>query len=73
MKLHGGKANPAVDSRDENGHYCGQSVETGEFVESPRELMGYCGPNCTHCVDFRVYGIQDGVYVCAADYEPREL
>jgi hypothetical protein len=59
-----------IDSRDDKGHYCGESVVTGEFIQSSPDVVGYCGPHCTHCVDFRVYSIQDGVYVCAADYDP---
>lgn len=56
----------AVDS---DGHYCGQNVETGQMTPSPDGNAGFCGPDCSHCAGHRIYVIQDGVYVCAADYD----
>lgn len=57
-----------ADSRDANGNYCGRNVKTGKFTESPLELCGYCGPECLHCVDRPYYVVDNGVWVCAADY-----
>lgn len=64
-------ADPNVDSRDENGKYCGLVEATGEMAETPEGLSGYCGPNCTHCNG--TYVEQDGIWCCAADYEYEEL
>lgn len=56
-------------SRDAEGHFCGQSVETGLLVETPEDKLGFCGPECAHCIGHETYTVQDGVWVCAADYE----
>lgn len=61
-----------MNSRDEGGHFCGQNAETGEMVETPGDTVGYCGPECVHCVASPVYVIQNGVFVCAADYNYEE-
>lgn len=61
-----------IDSRDEEGHFCGQDEKTGEFVDLGYNVSGYCGPNCKHCEPFKIYAVQEGVWVCAADYDPTE-
>lgn len=63
--------NVIVDSRDGDGHFCGQSVETGQLVDATEggTKVGYCGPNCTHCVGHAHYMVDEGVWVCAADYD----
>lgn len=58
---------------DEKGNYCGKSVETGEFVDMGPEKVGYCGPDCKHCIPNPYYAIQHGVWVCAADYDYLEV
>lgn len=59
------------DARDDEGHYCGQVVATGEPAPIPPGSEGYCGPDCGHCAGarYKLYVEQDGVYVCAADYD----
>lgn len=47
-------------------HFCGESAETGE------PTPGCCGPNCAHCGPDPVLAVQDGVWLCAADYEWEE-
>lgn len=59
-------------SRDAAGHFCGQDAETGELVTTPEDQVGYCGPECAHCVGHENYQVQGGVWVCAADYEYEE-
>lgn len=61
-----------TDSRDEDGHYCGQN-EDGTAAVIPMGKVGYCGPECLHCVGSPVYVLQDGVWVCAADFDHEEL
>lgn len=58
-----------ADSRDKDGHFCGQYNETGELAITPEGTVGYCGPNCDHCKGFEIYALQNGVWVCAADYD----
>jgi hypothetical protein len=78
VKLHTDPPRPSVQrdapvsSRDADGHFCGQDAETGEMVTSPPDKCGYCGPECEHCFGHEVYAVQDGVWVCAADYEYEE-
>lgn len=57
----------SIDSRDADGHFCGQDAETGELVPAPEGKIGYCGPSCVHCLSAPVYVIEGGVWVCAAD------
>ena len=65
---------PLGQAVDENGKYCGLVEATGEMAVSPPDKVGYCGPNCKHCVNFPVYVLQDGIWVCAADYDdPRSI
>lgn len=52
---------------DDAGHYCGQNATTGEMTPTPPELVGYCGPDCSHCAPHPFYAVEDGVWVCAAD------
>jgi hypothetical protein len=54
---------------DDRGRYCGLNEVTRKMQEVPPNLVGYCGPDCDHCKDARVYCLQDGVWVCAADYD----
>lgn len=55
---------------DEKGKFCGLNEETGRFETMPPEFSGYCGANCKHCENFKVYVLSvEGVWVCAADYE----
>lgn len=66
-----------VDSTDKEGRYCGMREDGTSAVEESKQggmLVGYCGPNCFHCKDMKVYELQNGVWVCAADYDyPEQL
>lgn len=59
-------------STDENGKYCGLNETTGEMEPAPEGLTGYCGSECSHCIGHEIYALQDGIWVCAADYEYKE-
>ena len=60
--------NSEIDSRDENGKYCGLVEATGEMAITPPDKCGYCGPDCSHCFKFRIYDLNsEGIWTCAAD------
>jgi hypothetical protein len=54
---------------DAEGRYCGLVVATGEMAPAPPGLNGYCGADCQHCARNPFYAIQNGVWVCGADYD----
>lgn len=57
-----------INSRDEDGKYCGLVEATGEMAPTPEGKCGYCGPECDHCVKFPVYCLNsEGIWTCAAD------
>ena len=62
------RSDRAGSSRDEFGRFCGMRLD-GTLATPAPGTVGWCGPNCAHCADFRVYVEQDGVWCCAADFD----
>lgn len=49
--------------------YCGLLADGSGPAAVPADLVGYCGPDCAHCGPEPVLAVQDGVHVCAADWD----